>query len=507
MAVELRQEELQRIELQRVLALEEKFAKEGLTFDDVLIVPARSEVLPNDVSTATRLTRSIRLDVPIVSAAMDTVTEARLAIALAREGGLGVIHRNLGIEEQAAEVDKVKRSESGMIVDPLTLPPTARVADALELMATYHISGVPVTDADGRLVGILTNRDLRFEPDYEQTVSALMTSRDLVTAPVGTTLVEAEEILHRHKIEKLPVVDAEGRLKGLITVKDIRKRIEFPRATKDEKGRLRVGAAVGVGPDALERAAALVEAGVDVFVLDTAHGHSRGVLDMARRLKDRFDVDLIAGNVATGEATEALIAAGADGVKAGVGGGAACTTRVVAGVGVPQITAVYDCARAAEAHGVPVIADGGITSSGDIAKAIAAGADSIMAGALLAGVDEAPGEVVVLQGERFKEYRGMGSLGAMKARGSSKDRYFQGDVEDVDELVPEGIEGRVPYKGRLAPVVHQLVGGLRQAMGYCGAATIEEMKQARFVRITSAGLRESHPHDMTITKEAPNYRR
>ena len=507
MAVELRQEELQRIELQRVLALEEKFAKEGLTFDDVLIVPARSEVLPNDVSTATRLTRSIRLDVPIVSAAMDTVTEARLAIALAREGGLGVIHRNLGIEEQAAEVDKVKRSESGMIVDPLTLPPTARVADALELMATYHISGVPVTDADGRLVGILTNRDLRFEPDYEQTVSALMTSRDLVTAPVGTTLVEAEEILHRHKIEKLPVVDAEGRLKGLITVKDIRKRIEFPRATKDEKGRLRVGAAVGVGPDALERAAALVEAGVDVFVLDTAHGHSRGVLDMARRLKDRFDVDLIAGNVATGEATEALIVAGADGVKAGVGGGAACTTRVVAGVGVPQITAVYDCARAAEAHGVPVIADGGITSSGDIAKAIAAGADSIMAGALLAGVDEAPGEVVVLQGERFKEYRGMGSLGAMKARGSSKDRYFQGDVEDVDELVPEGIEGRVPYKGRLAPVVHQLVGGLRQAMGYCGAATIEEMKQARFVRITSAGLRESHPHDMTITKEAPNYRR
>ncbi|MDQ3992783.1 MAG: IMP dehydrogenase [Actinomycetota bacterium] len=485
-----------------------KFGKEGLTFDDVLLVPAESSVLPNDVRTATRLTRTIALEVPIVSAAMDTVTEARLAIALAREGGLGIVHRNLPIEAQVAEVDKVKRSESGMIVEPVTLRPDALVADALALMESYHISGVPITDEGDVLVGILTNRDLRFERDLRQPVSALMTARGLVTAPVGTTLDEANEILHRHKIEKLPVIDDAGRLRGLITVKDIRKRKEFPLATKDEQGRLRVGAAVGVGSDAFERAGALVDAEVDVLVVDTAHGHSGGVLAMLRRIKDAFDVQVIAGNIATAEAAEALIDAGADAVKVGVGPGASCTTRVVAGVGVPQVTAIFDCAEAAGGHGVPVIADGGLTSSGDVAKAIAAGADSIMTGSMLAGTEEAPGDVILAQGERFKIYRGMGSLGAMKARSFSKDRYFQGDVEDVDKLVPEGIEGRVPYKGPLAPIVYQLVGGLRQAMGYCGAATVEEMKQhARFVRITGAGLRESHPHDLTITHDAPNYRR
>ncbi|MDX6407939.1 MAG: dehydrogenase [Gaiellaceae bacterium] len=494
-------------QVERLLELDRKFGKEGLTFDDVLLVPAESRVLPNEVSTATRLTRGITIEVPVVSAAMDTVTEARLAIALAREGGLGIIHRNLSIDAQMAEVDKVKRSESGMIVEPLTLPRAALVSDALELMATYHISGVPITDEGGMLVGILTNRDLRFAPDATQPVSTLMTSRELVTAPVGTTLAEAEAILHRHKIEKLPVVDTEGKLKGLITVKDIQKRIAFPKATKDEQGRLRVGAAVGVGTDAWERASALVDAGVDVLVVDTAHGHSSSVPEMVRRVKSELGVEVVAGNVATAEATEALIEAGADAVKAGVGPGSICTTRVVAGVGVPQITAIYDCAAAAARHGVPLIADGGMTSSGDIAKAIAAGADSVMAGSLFAGTDESPGDVVLHQGERFKEYRGMGSLGAMRARGSSRDRYFQGDVEDVDKLVPEGIEGRVPYKGPVAAILHQLVGGLRQAMGYCGAATIEEMKGAQFVRITAAGLRESHPHDVTITKEAPNYRR
>jgi IMP dehydrogenase len=494
-------------ELQRLLDLDRKFAKEGLTFDDVLLVPAESRVLPNDVSTRTRLTRSVELSIPVVSAAMDTVTEARLAIALAREGGMGIVHRNLSIEEQAAEVDKVKRSESGMIVEPVTLPPGALVRDALELMARYKVSGVPITDAGGILVGILTNRDLRFETDVEQPVSALMTSRNLVTAAVGTTLEEAEEILHRHKIEKLPVVDGEGKLRGLITVKDIQKKIEYPQATKDDRGRLRVGAAVGVGPEAAERAQALAAAGVDVLVVDTAHGHSSGVLEMVRKIKSSVSIDVIAGNVATGEATRALIDAGADAVKCGVGPGSICTTRVVAGVGVPQVTAIYDVAEVASAEGVPVIGDGGMTTSGDVAKAIAAGADTVMLGSLLAGTDEAPGEVILVQGERFKEYRGMGSLGAMRGRSYSKDRYFQGDVEDVDKLVPEGIEGRVAYKGPLAPIVYQLLGGLRQAMGYCGAATIEEMKAARFVRITAAGLRESHPHDVTITKEAPNYRR
>ena len=502
MAVELSHEHAERL-----LALESKFAREGLTFDDVLLEPAASAVLPNDVSTATRLTRRIDLAIPVVSAAMDTVTESRLAIALAREGGLGVIHRNLSIEAQVGEVDRVKRSESGVIVDPVTLGPGDRVGDALALMERYRISGVPIVDADGRLVGILTNRDLRFHDDAHQTVDALMTSRNLVTAPVGTTLDEARAILGRNRIEKLPVVDANGGLRGLITVKDIQKRMEYPHATKDDQGRLRVAAAVGVGADAFERATALADAGVDALVLDTAHGHSGGVIDMARRLKSHLDVDLVAGNVATAAGAEALVAAGVDGVKVGVGPGTACTTRIVAGVGVPQITAVYDCARVAASHGVPVIADGGITSSGDIAKAVAAGADAVMVGSLLAGTDEAPGDVIVVQGERFKEYRGMGSLGAMKARGFSKDRYFQGDVEDVDELVPEGVEGRVPYKGAVGNVVRQLVGGVRQAMGYCGAATIDELKDARFVRITGAGLRESHPHDMTITKEAPNYRR
>jgi IMP dehydrogenase len=499
--------ELSADDVQRLLELDRKFGREGLTFDDVLLVPAQSHVLPNDVSTRARLTRTIDLAIPIVSAAMDTVTEARLAIALAREGGLGILHRNLSIDAQVAEVDKVKRSESGMIVEPVTLPPGAPVRAALELMARYKVSGVPITDDDGVLVGILTNRDLRFENDVDQPIAALMTSRNLVTAPVGTTLAEAEEILHRNKIEKLPVVDADGRLRGLITVKDIQKKIEFPEATKDGQGRLRVGAAVGVGPDALERAEALAAAGSDVLVVDTAHGHSEGVVEMVRRIKDSIPVEVIAGNIATADAARALIDAGADSLKVGVGPGSICTTRVVAGVGVPQVSAVHDVASIAAAEGVPVVADGGLTSSGDIAKAIGAGADAVMVGSLLAGVEESPGDVILVQGERFKEYRGMGSLGAMKARGFSKDRYFQGDVEDVEKLIPEGIEGRTAYKGPLQHVVHQLVGGLRQAMGYCGAATIEEMKRARFVRITAAGLRESHPHDVTITKEAPNYRR
>jgi IMP dehydrogenase len=500
--------ELSQLELERLVELERKFAREGLTFDDVLLVPAESHVLPNDVSTATRFTRRIELRIPIVSAAMDTVTEARLAIALAREGGIGVLHRNLSIEEQVGEVEKVKRSESGMIVEPVTLRPDARLGDALDLMGRYGISGVPITDEDGTLVGILTNRDLRFERDDRRSVADLMTRDGLITAPVGTTLERAEEILHRHKIEKLPVVDADGRLRGLITVKDIEKRVRFPHATKDDRGRLRVAAAVGVGPDALDRADALAEAGADALVVDTAHGHSVGVVEMVRLLKERLEVELVAGNVATAEATDMLIEAGADAVKAGVGPGSICTTRVVAGVGVPQVTAVFDCATAAAPHGVPVIADGGITSSGDIAKAIAAGADTVMLGSMLAGTDETPGEIVLAQGERFKEYRGMGSIGAMKARGFSKDRYFQGDVEDVDRMVPEGIEARIGYKGPLASMLYQLVGGLRQAMGYCGAPTIEELKTStRFVRITAAGLRESHPHDVTITKEAPNYRR
>ncbi|MGH3006905.1 MAG: IMP dehydrogenase [Gaiellaceae bacterium] len=500
MSVELRPDEVERL-----LALERKFAKEGLTFDDVLLVPAESSVLPGEVSTRARLTRTIELEIPLVSAAMDTVTEARMAIALAREGGIGIVHRNLPVQAQAAEVDKVKRSEAGMIVEPVTLRPDARVADALALMATYRISGVPIIDEDGHLAGILTNRDLRFEDDVSRPVSDLMTSRDLVTVPAGTTLEEARAVLHRHKIEKLPVVDEEGRLKGLITVKDIEKRIKYPLATKDAQGRLRVGAAVGTGAEGLERAEALVDEEVDVLVVDTSHGHSQGVVETVREIKARFDVSVVAGNVATAEGTEALVEAGADAVKAGLGPGGICTTRVVAGIGVPQITAVWDCAQAAARHDVPLISDGGIQFSGDIAKAIAAGADCVMVGGLLAGTDESPGEVVFHQGEQFKEYRGMGSIGAMRTRYSS-DRYFQEDVEELRKLVPEGIEGRVAYKGPLTNVVHQLVGGLRQAMGYCGAATVEELKEARFVRVTAAGVRESHPHDVAITQEAPNYR-
>jgi len=483
-----------------------KFAKQGITFDDVLLLPAESSVLPHEVSTVAQLTPRIRLNVPIVSAAMDTVTESRLAIQMARLGGIGIIHRNLSIEDQVGEVDRVKRSQSGMITDPVTLPPDAPVTAALDLMARFKISGIPITDGNGKLVGILTNRDLRFVEDHAQPIERVMKPAPLVTATVGTTLEQAKDILWQHRIEKLPIVDEDGTLRGLITVKDIKKQTEYPLATQDEQGRLRVGAAVGVGADAMERAEALVAAGVDVLIVDTSHGHSQGVLEMVKRIKGALDIEVIGGNIATGEAVDAMVAAGADGVKAGVGPGSICTTRVVAGVGVPQLTAVYDCAVAAQRHGVTLISDGGIQLSGDIPKAIAAGADVVMLGSLLAGVDESPGEVVLHQGERYKEYRGMGSLGAMKARSYSKDRYFQGDVTDAEKLVPEGIEGRVAYKGPLANVLYQLVGGLRQAMGYCGTATIEELKQrGRFVRISAAGLRESHPHDITITKEAPNY--
>jgi IMP dehydrogenase len=484
----------------------EKFAKAGLTFDDVLLVPAESNVVPSQVSTATLLTPAIELAMPIVSAAMDTVTEARLAIALARNGGIGIVHRNLSVADQVAEVDRVKRSQSGMIADPVTLPPSALVSDALALMARYHISGVPITESGGRLVGLLTNRDLRFVDGEGRPIAEVMRRPPLVTAPVGTTLDEAKAILWEHRIEKLPIVDDAGILRGLITIKDITKAADFPMATVDERGRLRVGAAVGVGPDALERAEALVAAGVDVIVVDTAHGHNQAVLDTVKQIKGAFEVQLLAGNVATGEAVDALVGVGADGVKAGIGGGAICTTRVVAGVGVPQITAIHDCAEAAARHGATIVADGGIQQSGDIAKAIAAGAHTVMLGSMLAGVDESPGEVVFDHGERYKEYRGMGSLGAMKARSYSKDRYFQDDVTEEQKLVPEGIEGRVPYKGPVAGVLHQLVGGLRTAMGYCGTPTVAELRErGRFVRMTSAGLRESHPHDVTITKDAPNY--
>src|SRR5579875_190819 len=482
-------------------------AREGLTFDDVLLVPADSDILPSQVSTASYVTRSIKLHIPIVSAAMDTVTEARMAIALAREGGLGILHRNMPIEKQAGEVDKVKRSQSGMIVEPVSLPPHATLRDAVAVMERYHISGVPITDEHGRLVGILTNRDIRFQDDLSLSVSDVMTKENLVTVPVGTTLDEAREILRRHKIEKLPVVDDEGHLKGLITVKDIQKKLQHPHASRDARERLLVGAAVGVGGDAMERAAALVDAGVDVLVVDTAHGHARSVIEMVRRVKDAFPgVEVIAGNVATAEATEALIAAGADAVKVGIGPGSICTTRVVAGVGVPQVTAVMDCAAAAAPHRVPVIADGGIRYSGDIAKAIAAGAGAVMLGSLLAGTDESPGEVMVYQGERFKDYRGMGSLGAMQDRGYSRDRYFQQEVDRPSKLVAEGVEGRVPYKGGLSDLLFHLVGGLRASMGYLGAPDIETFqRKARFIRVTLAGQRESHPHDIVVTKEAPNY--
>ena len=493
--------------VQKADAFEDKFASEGLTFDDVLIVPAASSVLPRDVSTQTCLTRTIALNVPIVSAAMDTVTEGRLAIALAREGGIGIVHYNLPIEQQADEVDKVKRSESGMITDPITMEPTASLHEALAAMERFHISGIPLTE-EGKLVGILTNRDIRFETNLDRPISELMTRDNLITVPVGTTLEQARASLHRYKIEKLPVVDEHGMLKGLITMKDIQKKLLYPNAAKDEYGRLRVGAAIGVGPDTNKRAEALIEEGVDVLVVDTSHAHSRMVIETVARVKDRYGkrVQLIAGNVVTAEATEALIQAGVDAVKVGIGAGAICTTRVIAGIGMPQITAIYECARVAHQYDIPVIADGGIQYSGDIAKAIAAGADTVMLGSLLAGVDESPGELLISHGERFKDYRGMGSIGAMKQRSHSKGRYFQSETRDESMLIAEGIEARVPYKGMLGPLVFQLVGGLRQAMGYTGSATIKEMQEnTRFTRITGAGLRESHPHDVIVTKEAPNY--
>ncbi|CCM63394.1 MULTISPECIES: IMP dehydrogenase [Candidatus Microthrix] len=491
----------------RLSAFNARFGPPGLTFDDVMLLPAASDVLPQNADTSAVFARDIRLSVPIVSAAMDTVTEAGMAIALARLGGLGVVHRNLSPEEQAHEVDRVKRSESGMISDPVTLTADRPVADALDLMARFHISGVPITDAAGTLVGILTNRDLRFETDNDQLISAVMTPIPLVTTPVGTTLDEARVLFARHKIEKLPVVDDEGRLCGLITVKDLQKRIDHPQATKDSDGRLRVAAAIGVGADALGRAKLLVDAGVDALIVDTSHGHSFAVIDTVRGLRSDWDGPIVAGNIATAEAAEALIGAGADAIKVGIGPGAICTTRVVTGIGAPQITAVWECSQVAQRHGVPVIADGGIQYTGDVPKAIGAGASTVMLGGYLAGVDESPGEIVFYQGERYKEYRGMGSIGAMKARSFSKDRYFQAHVTEADKLVPEGIEARVPYKGPLSGVVGQLVGGLQQAMGYTGCATLDQLRsEARFVRMTAAGLRESHPHDVTITEQAPNYR-
>ncbi|MEE6453273.1 IMP dehydrogenase [Gottfriedia acidiceleris] len=483
---------------------ESKFVKEGLTFDDVLLVPAKSEVLPNQVDVSVRLTEKIQLNIPLISAGMDTVTEADMAIAMARQGGLGIIHKNMSIEEQAEQVDKVKRSESGVIDDPFFLTPSHKVADAEYLMGKYRISGVPiVNDTENRkLVGILTNRDLRFIQDYSIVISDVMTKEHLVTAPVGTTLAEAEKILQKHKIEKLPLVNEDGTLKGLITIKDIEKVIEFPNSAKDQQGRLLVGAAVGVTKDALQRVELLVKANVDVIVIDTAHGHSKGVIEKVKEIRSRFpELAIIAGNVATGEATKELIEAGADIVKVGIGPGSICTTRVVAGVGVPQLTAVYDCASVAREYGVPIIADGGIKYSGDIVKALAAGGHVVMLGSMFAGVQESPGETEIFQGRQFKVYRGMGSVGAME-RGS-KDRYFQ---EGNKKLVPEGIEGRVPYKGPLADTVHQLIGGIRAGMGYCGTATLNELRDnAQFIRMSGAGLRESHPHDVHITKEAPNY--
>jgi IMP dehydrogenase len=490
--------------------LPEKFATLGLTFDDVLLQPGASDVMPSEADTTSRLSRNITLRIPLLSSAMDTVTESRMAIAMARQGGVGVLHRNLPTDEQALQVDVVKRSEAGMVSSPITCAPDDTIEIANDLMARYRISGVPVTTPDGTLVGIVTNRDIRFENDYSRLVRDVMTPMPLFTAPVGVTPEDAMKILAARKVEKLPIVDDDGRLRGLITVKDFAKSVEYPHATKDARGRLVAGAAVGVGEEAYKRAGSLLEAGVDFLVVDTAHGHSSAVIDMVRRLKGVTDVDVIAGNIATAEAAKALVDAGADAVKVGIGPGSICTTRVVAGVGVPQITAIYDVATVARPAGVPVIADGGMQYSGDIAKAIAAGADSVMLGSLLAGVEESPGELLFINGKQFKSYRGMGSLGAMQSRGLaksySKDRYFQGDVLSDEKLVPEGIEGRVPYRGPLASVAHQLVGGLRAAMGYCGARTITDLQEnARLVRITSAGLRESHPHDIQMTVEAPNY--
>lgn len=483
----------------------EKLIKEGLTFDDVLLVPDYSEVLPHEVDVSTYITKKIKLNIPIVSAAMDTVTEARLAIALAREGGMGIIHRNMPIKEQAREVEKVKKSESGMILNPVTVKPEATVREALDIMERYKISGVPVVDEQNKLVGILTNRDLRFikATDYDKPVSLFMTKDNLVTAQEGITLEEATDILQRFKVEKLPIVDREGRIKGLITIKDIVKRKKYPNACKDEIGRLRVGAAVGTGEDTIDRVSALVEAGVDLIVVDTAHGHSKRVLDTVKKVKAQFpDLQVVAGNVATAEGTKALIEAGADAVKIGVGPGSICTTRVVAGVGVPQITAIMEAYSVAKDEDIPVIADGGIRYSGDIVKALAAGANVVMLGNLLAGTEEAPGETIYYQGRAYKVYRGMGSLGAMVTRLSS-DRYGQ---DKLEKFVPEGIEGRVPYKGKLSDVIYQLVGGLRSGMGYTGCRSVKELQEkAKFVRITWAGYRESHVHDVQITREAPNY--
>ena len=481
---------------------QDKFAKEGLTFDDVLLIPAKSSVLPNEVSVKTRLSDSVQLNIPIMSAGMDTVTEASMAIAIARQGGMGVIHKNMSIEEQAEQVDRVKRSESGVISDPFYLRPEHQVFDAEHLMGKYRISGVPIVDENKKLVGIITNRDMRFIQDYSIKISDVMTKDNLVTASVGTTLKEAEKILQQYKIEKLPLIDEDGTLQGLITIKDIEKVIEFPNSAKDKQGRLLVAAAVGVTKDALLRVEKLVEAGVDAIVLDTAHGHSEGVLQKVKEVRSHYpELTIIAGNVATPEATRDLIEAGASVVKVGIGPGSICTTRVVAGVGVPQVTAVYDCATEAKKYGVPIIADGGIKYSGDIVKALAAGGHAVMLGSMLAGVSESPGEREIFQGRQFKVYRGMGSVGAME-RGSS-DRYFQ---ENNKKLVPEGIEGRVPYKGPLADTIYQLVGGIRSGMGYCGTATIDELQNdSKFVKITGAGLRESHPHQVQITKEAPNY--
>ncbi len=479
----------------------EKFLKEGLTFDDVLLIPAKSDILPKDIAVNTRLTKDIALNTPLMTAAMDTVTEARMAIAIAREGGIGVIHKNMSIEAQADQVDRVKRSENGVIVNPFFLSPDHLVEDANELMGKYKISGVPIC-RDGKLVGILTNRDMRFLTDFSQRIEEVMTKDNLVTAPVGTNMEQAQEILRRHRIEKLPIVDEKGYLKGLITIKDIEKAVKYPLSARDKDGRLLCAAAIGVTSDVLDRAAALVDAQVDALVLDSAHGHSQNILNAVSKVKAAFpSISLIAGNIATGEAAEALIDAGADAIKVGIGPGSICTTRVVAGIGVPQITAVYDAACVASKYGIPVIADGGIKYSGDLVKAIAAGADVVMVGSLVAGCEESPGDTEIYQGRQFKVYRGMGSLGAM-AHGS-KDRYFQ---EDNKKLVPEGVEGRVPYKGTLSDTVYQLMGGLRAGMGYCGCPTIEALQQrGQFVRITGAGLKESHPHDIHITKEAPNY--
>lgn len=483
-----------------------KFLGEALTFDDVLLVPAFSEVLPREVDISTQFTRNLRLKAPIVSAAMDTVTEARLAIAIARQGGIGVIHKNMTIEQQAEQVRSVKRSESGMIIDPVTLTAEATIEDALQLMSRYKIGGIPIVDPGNKLIGILTNRDLRFETEFSRPVTDLMTARNLVTAPIGTDLEQARQILQKHKIEKLPVVDDHFKLVGLITFKDIMKVQNYPNSCKDRFGRLVVAAAVGVNTEMMDRVQALIDVDVDAICVDTAHGHSFGVLDAVRSIKNKYpDLEVIGGNVATGAGAKALVDAGADGVKVGVGPGSICTTRIVAGVGVPQLSAIFEAAKAIKGSGVPIIGDGGIRYTGDIAKAIAAGASTIMAGSLFAGVEEGPGETVIFDGRKYKIYRGMGSLGAMSL--GSKDRYFQDAEDDIKKLVPEGIEGRVPYKGSLAEVMIQYIGGLRASMGYCGAARIEDLQQASFVKITAAGVAESHPHDVVITKEAPNYSR